>query len=189
MLPSSALNTMMPPRPSNLNRFGTLSLWFPMYTTSTSILRCLLGHLLFYNSRDSSSAVLFIPFALIDSFAAISLLLWATPSRQYTMNRFLSHHLTLFRFLSFLLNSFNTPTLRVTFGRASSTNYVGLVASPLTSFGASRETLPFQGLHDPIFVFINFHPPIYDYFQLNMHPCVHFLIRFHISQSLSETPK
>ena len=50
LLPSFKLIDVMPPRPSNLNCYKTLSIWYAIYTTSTSILRCLLGHLLHYNS-------------------------------------------------------------------------------------------------------------------------------------------
>ena len=44
MPPSSILNILMPPWPSNPYCHGTLSPWSPIYTISTSILRCLPGH-------------------------------------------------------------------------------------------------------------------------------------------------
>ena len=49
LLPSFNLSAVMPPRPSNLNCYKTLSIWYAIYATSTSTLRCLLGHLLLYN--------------------------------------------------------------------------------------------------------------------------------------------
>ena len=49
LLPSFNLSAMMPPRPSNLNCYKNLSIWYAIHTTSTSTLRCLLGHLFLYN--------------------------------------------------------------------------------------------------------------------------------------------
>ena len=48
-LSSLKLIDVMPPRPSDLNCYKTLSICYTIYATSTSILRCLLGHLLLYN--------------------------------------------------------------------------------------------------------------------------------------------
>ena len=75
LLPSFNLSAVMPPRPSNLNCYKTLPIWYAIYTTSTSTLRCLLGHLLLYNFQrlllGSLSSLLF---PLTDSSTAIFLI-------------------------------------------------------------------------------------------------------------------
>ena len=75
LLPSFKLIDVMPPRPSDLNCYKTLSICYTIYATSTSILRCLLGHLLLYNFQRLLLGSLFsLPFPLTDSSTAIFLI-------------------------------------------------------------------------------------------------------------------
>ena len=109
LLPSFNLSAMMPPRPSNLNCYKNLSIWYAIYATSTSTLRCLLGHLFLYNFQRLLLGSLFsyrfhlqIPSRQSFSYS------WATPSRQYTIGLLFispSHALSIS-----LFNSISSPS-------------------------------------------------------------------------------